>query len=251
MDYFCSGDFTYSPASPPSSSSPPQGAVSYNGKVPVSGVFDNSGSPPVTFRPNLHGISMDWTPEELTILEEGLVKYASESSIVRYAKIATHLDNKTIRDVAMYCRWLNSFRIQKKDVSKRRKEDTSLTRKSKERKEKMLDPSVMNSQGMQSAFPPYEMLNCDNGMTYNDITNATWLLIRQNKQALDMISANIAARKVHENIGLLWEVQKNISNILSNLRDPPNSTNRMPDIMVTMNEELENPVLPSPILLMH
>lgn len=249
MDYFCSGEFTYSSASSPSSSSPP-GVVSYNGKLPVSGVFENSSSSAaVSFQPNLHGVSMDWTPEEQAILEEGLVEFASETSIVRYAKIAMHLDNKTIRDVALRCRWLTSH-IQKKDVSKRRKEDTNLTRKSKDRKEKIPDPSVMNSQAMQSAFPPYQMLSSDIGLTYND-TDATWLLIRQNKETLDMISTNIATRQVHQNVGLLWQARENISNILSNLRDPPTIPNRLPDFTVKMNEEPTNSVLPASVLLMH
>lgn len=75
MDYFCSGEFTYSSASSPSSSSP-SGVVSYNGKVPVAGVFENNSTSPaaVRFQPNLHGGSMDWTPEEQAILEEGLVE---------------------------------------------------------------------------------------------------------------------------------------------------------------------------------
>ncbi|CAJ1955512.1 unnamed protein product [Sphenostylis stenocarpa] len=74
------------------------------------------------------GISLDWTAEEQAILEDGLVKYASESNIVRYAKIALQLQHKTVRDVALRVRWMN-----KKENSKRRKDD-NLTRKSKDKK---------------------------------------------------------------------------------------------------------------------
>lgn len=71
MDYFCPAEFSCSSASSPSSSA---GVVSYNVKAPVSGIFDTSASA-VKFQPNLHGISMDWTPEEQAILEEGLAKW--------------------------------------------------------------------------------------------------------------------------------------------------------------------------------
>lgn len=33
-------------------------------------------------------------------------RHASESSIIRYAKIAMSLPNKTVRDVALRCRWM-------------------------------------------------------------------------------------------------------------------------------------------------
>uniref|UniRef100_A0A2P2J3C1 Myb-like domain-containing protein n=1 Tax=Rhizophora mucronata TaxID=61149 RepID=A0A2P2J3C1_RHIMU len=52
------------------------------------------------------GISTDWSPEEQAILDEGLAKYTMESSIIRYAKIAMQLQNKTVRDVALRCRWM-------------------------------------------------------------------------------------------------------------------------------------------------
>jgi len=34
-------------------------------------------------------------------------RYASDSSVVRYAKIAMQLPNKTVRDVALRSRWMN------------------------------------------------------------------------------------------------------------------------------------------------
>ncbi|MBA0708680.1 hypothetical protein Golax_023776, partial [Gossypium laxum] len=52
------------------------------------------------------GISLDWTPEEQTMLEDLLVKYTSDSTIVRYAKIAMQLKDKTVREVALRCRWM-------------------------------------------------------------------------------------------------------------------------------------------------
>ncbi|XP_039030907.1 uncharacterized protein LOC120165466 [Hibiscus syriacus] len=60
------------------------------------------------------GISLDWDPEEQTMLEDLLVKFASDSTIVRYAKIAKQLKDKTVREVALLCRWMSvswSFQI--------------------------------------------------------------------------------------------------------------------------------------------
>ncbi|KAA3474793.1 F21O3.28 protein isoform 3 [Gossypium australe] len=75
------------------------------------------------------GISKNWTPDEQSILEDLLAKYASDSTIVRYAKIAMRLKDKTVRDVALRCRWMT-----KKENGKRRKEDHISTRKSKDRR---------------------------------------------------------------------------------------------------------------------
>ncbi|KAJ6319361.1 hypothetical protein OIU78_014888, partial [Salix suchowensis] len=52
------------------------------------------------------GISVEWSPDEQSILDDLLSKYASESNLVRYAKIAMKLKDKTVRDVAMRCRWM-------------------------------------------------------------------------------------------------------------------------------------------------
>ncbi|KAF2586659.1 hypothetical protein F2Q70_00037626 [Brassica cretica] len=91
------------------------------------------------------GISVDWTLEEQSLLEDLLAnlcqnlvalflligvlyRYASQPTIVRYAKIAMKMKDKTVRDVALRCRWMT-----KKENGKRRKEDHS-SRKSKDKK---------------------------------------------------------------------------------------------------------------------
>ncbi|KAF7824258.1 uncharacterized protein G2W53_022402 [Senna tora] len=182
------------------------------------------------------GISLDWTPDEQAILEEGLAKIAlnscflsypfelfdmslerftSESNILRYAKIALQLQNKTVRDVALRVRWMN-----KKENSKRRKDD--LTRKSKDKKlnlinprptnntrerkastgdttatlkERVSDPSAKTSHfatrpNVSPYAPPMIMMDNDDGISYKGPTGE---LLEQNAQALNQISANLAA----------------------------------------------------------
>ncbi|KAL0389201.1 UNVERIFIED_CONTAM: hypothetical protein Scaly_0277200 [Sesamum calycinum] len=114
------------------------------------------------------GLSLEWTPEEQSMLEDLLAKYASESNIVRYAKIAQALKDKTVRDVALRCRWMN-----KKENGKRRKDDHS-SRKNKDKKEKAIDSLPKSSQvANRSNGLPYAQsimpMDSDDGISYKVI----------------------------------------------------------------------------------
>lgn len=190
------------------------------------------------------GISTDWTPDEQSILEDGLSKYATESNIIRFAKIAVQLPNKNVRDVALRCRWMT-----KKENSKRRKEEHSLMRKSKDRKEKMTDSSANSSHLIaQTGFPPYAqgmVTNGNaNGMLYSAIGGATGQLLQQNAQALEQISANLETLQLHENISLFCQARDNILKILNNLGDVPEKMKQMPALPVKLDEKLANSILP-------
>ncbi|KAI3470165.1 hypothetical protein Pfo_026828 [Paulownia fortunei] len=210
------------------------GSASYNGNS----VHGEWGVP--TFQ-HQQTISMDWTPEEQAILEEGLSKYASESNIIRYAKIAVQLKNKTVRDVALRCRWMT-----KKEISKRRKEDFN-ARKSKDRKEKVIDSLAKPSRlAIQSGLSHAQGMvsNCnDDSISYNDIGGATRQLLQQNAWAFKQISANLATHQIHENIGLLSQARDNIFKILTNLNDMGLTMKKMPPLP-KVNEELANSILP-------
>ncbi|KAL0460402.1 UNVERIFIED_CONTAM: hypothetical protein Slati_0667400 [Sesamum latifolium] len=141
------------------------------------------------------GLSVDWTPEEQSILEDLLVKYASETVIVRYAKIAQALRDKTVRDVALRCRWMS-----KKENGKRRKDDSSSSRKSKDKKEKVTDSLPKSSHvANRSNGPTYVQsmmsMDSDDGISYKDIGGAAGQLLEQSAHALDQISANFSACK--------------------------------------------------------
>ncbi|KAI3976446.1 hypothetical protein MKX01_008304, partial [Papaver californicum] len=51
-------------------------------------------------------LAVDWSIQEQSRLEEGLVRFADEPSIMTYIKIAAILPDKTVRDVALRCRWM-------------------------------------------------------------------------------------------------------------------------------------------------
>ncbi|XP_031259064.1 uncharacterized protein LOC116117171 isoform X2 [Pistacia vera] len=143
------------------------------------------------------GISLEWTPDEQSILEDLLAKFASDSTLVRYAKIAMQLKDKTVRDVALRCRWMS-----KKENGKRRKEDHNSARKNKDRKEKATDSSAKSSSHLTtrpngpSYAPPLIPMDTDDGIPYKAIGGVTGELLEQNSQMFNQISANFAAFKV-------------------------------------------------------
>ncbi|KAJ4963483.1 hypothetical protein NE237_023422 [Protea cynaroides] len=191
------------------------------------------------------GLSTEWTAEEQSILDEGLAKYASESNIVRYAKIAMQLQDKTVRDVALRLKWM-----KKKESSKRRKEDHNLIRKNKDKKEKVTDTSARTPShlGARPNVPPYALpmipVDNDDGISYEAIGGATGQMLEQNALAFNQISANLAAYQMRENIHLFCQARDNICTILNDLNDMPGVMNQMPPLPVKVNEELANSILP-------
>ncbi|KAA3454662.1 Killer toxin KHS [Gossypium australe] len=162
------------------------------------GVHLNNGKPiPETWCPGLKhnpGISMDWTLEEQTILENGLQKYALEPSVTRYAKIALDLQNKTVRDVALRCKWMT-----KKENSKRRKEGLNLARKIKDKRERVYPSGNHTHFAAQPNLPPYPtpMIPVD----FNDgISYTGWILSLKTFKLNDMPDAMRQMPKLRERI---------------------------------------------------
>ncbi|CAA2976383.1 uncharacterized protein LOC111398519 [Olea europaea subsp. europaea] len=107
------------------------GATSIDGALPENAV--------ATFHPN-SSASFEWSTDEQSILEDLLSKYSSDTIIVRYAKIAQQLNDKTVRDVALRCKWMT-----KKGYGKRGKDDQNSLRKNKDKK--------VDNYCIQSSFP--------------------------------------------------------------------------------------------------
>ncbi|CAN4118123.1 unnamed protein product [Withania somnifera] len=206
----------------------------------------DSSSSPTTFQQNQ--VSMDWTPEEQAMLEEGLVKYASETSISRYAKIAIALKNKTVRDVALRCKWTT-----KKENSRRRKDDANLLKKNKDRKEKLTDPTAVVSSPvvMQPGYAPYTqgvVSNKIEGFSYHATVKMTTRLIHQNARIFEQIYANLVTHQIHENTRLLCRARDNIFKILHKLNESSCTLKQMPPLPVKLNEELANSFLPPQLM---
>ncbi|KAJ0234079.1 Uncharacterized protein HA466_0276230 [Hirschfeldia incana] len=206
---------------------------------------DNSGT--ISALRHNPGISTDWTHEEQSLLEDLLSKYASEATIVRYAKIAMKMKDKTVRDVALRCRWMT-----KKENGKRRKEDHS-SRKNKDKKEKTTDTSAKSSSHLNvhpngpSYAPPMMPLDTDDGISYKAIGGVSGDLLEQNAQMFNQVSSNFSAFQIHDNVNILCKARDNILAILNDLNDMPEVMKQMPALPVKLNEELANSILPRPL----
>ncbi|KAE8676851.1 hypothetical protein F3Y22_tig00111582pilonHSYRG01383 [Hibiscus syriacus] len=226
------------------------------------------------------GISLDWDPEEQTMLEDLLVKFASDSTIVRYAKIAKQLKDKTVREVALLCRWMSWVvvgatagggtmvggeeehgrllkflkpQVYKEIVSQEKGTDSSA---------KATPHLTARPNGPAYAVPMIPMEN-DDGIPYEAIGGVTGELFEQNAQMFNQISSNFAAFQmkpiVHDNINLLCKARDNILTIMNDrmgysgwvrfdpyglsLNDLPEVMKQMPPLPVKVNEELANIIL--------
>ncbi|KAJ4846693.1 hypothetical protein Tsubulata_027178 [Turnera subulata] len=216
----------------------------FNGANPSNGNSgqESSGS---TLKHN-PGISTEWTVEEQAILEEGLVRFASESVVMRYAKIALQLQNKNVRDVALRCRWMTVR--YKKENSKRRKEDNFM-RKSKDKKERYMDTSAKASHFMANPnvppfAPPMLPTEYDETLLCDGIGGVTGELLKQNAQAFNQISANFSTLQIQDNIGLLHQTRENLLKLMKEMDNCPEIMKQMPPLPVKLDEELANTILP-------
>lgn len=188
------------------------------------------------------GLAMQWSPEEQAVLDDGLAKYALDAAIVRYAKVALSLPNKTVRDVALRCRWM-----AKKENNKKRKEE--LVKKSKEKKEKVDSSTKEPAHLARSNVPPYSVpvlpMDDDDG-SYKAIGGPTGELLEHNAHLLNQIYKNISNMQVQENLSLLCETRDNILTVLGQVGNAPEIMRQMPPLPVKLNEDLASTVLPRP-----
>ncbi|KAL5232363.1 hypothetical protein ABZP36_031139 [Zizania latifolia] len=210
------------------------------------------------------GLAVRWTPEEQATLEGGLASYAADATVVRYAKIAMTLPDKTVRDVALRCRWM-----AKKESSKKRKEE--LSKKNKEKKEKASDSSTKGPAHLVARpnVTPYSLPILpmdDDDVSYKiylvplrrglvictfyaiaAIGGSTGQLLEHNAQVLNQIYTNISNMQVQENILLLCQTRDNILAVLKDrIGDVPEIMKQMPPLPVKLNEDLANSMLPMP-----
>ncbi|PQP95362.1 uncharacterized protein Pyn_27223 [Prunus yedoensis var. nudiflora] len=187
------------------------------------------------------GLAVEWSVEEQYKLEDGLVKYAEEPSIMRYIKIAATLRDKTVRDVALRCRWM---------MRKRRKpEETIMGKKGNIRKDKLVESSSKTN--ILSA-PPLDMaayslmvhhMNHNERLHCEGISGTAKHLLEQNAQAFSQITSNLSTYKLQENIDLFCRTRNNITSILNDMRGMPGIMSRMPPLPVSINEDLANSIL--------
>ncbi|KAK2381470.1 hypothetical protein QL285_069064 [Trifolium repens] len=189
------------------------------------------------------GLAVEWSLDEQYRLEEGLANYANEPSIMKYIKIAAALPDKTVRDVALRCRWLTRKR--------RKSEEHSMGKKINYRKDKPVElPSQTN---LHSALPPsmgsYSHMSRVMGQSqrtlYDGICGPMKQLMEQNAQAFNQISANLSTYKLQDNIDLFCHTRHNINTILNDMSEMPGIMSQMPPLPVAINEDLARSILPN------
>lgn len=188
------------------------------------------------------GLAVEWSVEEQYRLEEGLVKYADEPSIMRYIKIAAMLRDKTVRDVALRCRWM---------LRKRRKQDDyNFGKKVNDRKAKFAESS---SKASTSSVLPLNVAGYSGtrkhqdgtGLMSREASNGARNLLEQNNEALGRISLNLSTLQLQDNIDLFCRTRNNITAILNKMSNMPGIMSRMPALPLSINNELASSILPS------
>ncbi|KAK9691346.1 hypothetical protein RND81_09G191200 [Saponaria officinalis] len=209
---------------------------------------NSSGSLLVDSVPGLRhdaGLAVEWTEEEQYKLEEGLVKFKDEPSIMKYIKIAAILRDKTVRDVALRCRWM---------TRKRRKQDElNLGRKVNYRKDKFVESSSktnLPSCSIPNVAPysfQHNQMNQNQRLNCQLLSNKAKQLLEQNLRALNQIDNNMTCLKLQENIDLFCHARDNINNvnlILNNMREFSVKMSQMQDLPISIDQNLANSILP-------
>ncbi|KAM3211726.1 hypothetical protein ACQJBY_065065 [Aegilops geniculata] len=183
------------------------------------------------------GSPSDWTPYELSIFQEGLARYAREPTIMKYIKIAAMLPTKTIRDVALRCRWTAG-----KESRRRKPDEFYAGKRIRDLKEKMVvSTSLANFQmAPPNNLVPFSMLMHHPVLV---LDNATQHLLEENNQLLNQISANIETFKLGENMDLFLRTNNNIRTILKRMGETPGVMGQMRPLPEPVNEGQLNSLL--------
>ncbi|XP_065046897.1 uncharacterized protein LOC135678247 isoform X2 [Musa acuminata AAA Group] len=166
------------------------------------------------------GLPAYWSPDELRLLNIGLVKYANKQSVSKYAEIASMLPQKTIRDVALRCQWMTDMMVG--------------------------SSSTANIHIAPNSLPLHQMNN------YNRFQPVeTKHLIDENYSCLRAIAKNLEEGTVQENISLFLHTRNNITVIENRINAMSATTNHlplsmthMPPLPISVNDQLLSSLIP-------
>ncbi|XP_033148364.1 uncharacterized protein LOC103866719 isoform X1 [Brassica rapa] len=197
--------------------------------------FGNSTMSPESSGMNhLSGTATNWSSEEQAILEDALVRYSSDPSpsISRYAKIASELHHKTVRDVALRCRWINKKRRKLEDhnglggVDNKESIDKVVASNSA--------PHLLREEDGKCIYLCLKIRQGDliliNKDSFHDNAGVIIELLKQNELFLNQIHTNLTSSSMlKENLKLFCKTRQNIKNLLKNLQEnAPEPMKRMP-----------------------
>ncbi|CAL9210688.1 uncharacterized protein LOC135616662 [Musa acuminata AAA Group] len=186
------------------------------------------------------GLPAYWSPDELRLLNIGLVKYANKQSVSKYAEIASMLPQKTIRDVALRCQWMTN----KGNGNKRKIEEYYPAKTMKD----MMGGScsTANIHVAPNSLPLHQM------NIYNRFQPVeTKHLIDENYSCLRAIAKNLEEGTVQENISLFLHTRNNITVIENRINAMSATTNHlplsmthMPPLPISVNDQLLSSLIP-------
>lgn len=186
-------------------------------------------------------LASEWSAEEQYKLEEGLEKYKDKPSIMKYIKIAATLPDKTVRDVALRCRWMTRKRRKAEELNGGRKISSS--------KDKQVDLSSKAS--LPSVLPhnmasyPFLMPHASSNehITCKDLSGSALHLLEQNVRSFSQIRANLSLYKLLDNLDLFCQTRNNLITILDDMSNMPGIMSQMPPLPVSINEDLASSIL--------
>ncbi|KAL0718733.1 hypothetical protein Bca4012_068056 [Brassica carinata] len=151
--------------------------------------------------------------------------------VTKYVKIASTLPDKSVRDVAMRCKWM---------TQKRRKGEEHSATNVNYRKVVDLPPklNMFSTVSQQNATYVMNPMCQSARVPFEGASDAVMELLRQNAQAFSQISSNLSACKPQDNISLFYLARNNISSILNEMKQMPGIISRMPPLPVSINNDL-------------
>jgi hypothetical protein len=210
-------------------------------------------------------LAVEWSSDEQYKLEEGLVRYANEPSMMRYIKIAATLSDKTVRDVTMRCRWMTPNLGQRK---RRKPEDINPGKKLRKDKVLVRSNSRLNTFSPPQQQPPpgpppappapvnmmasYPNPIMNNYQNQNQLImpcgpfDGTKYLLEQNNQLLGQISSNLSTfEQLQDNADLFSRSRNNINDIQNrcSMSTTPGIMSQLPPLPVSVNEELADDII--------
>ncbi|KAG2267866.1 hypothetical protein Bca52824_062421 [Brassica carinata] len=183
-------------------------------------------------KPEAAALVMDWSPEEQYVLENGLAKLKDEPKFSKYVKIAAALPDRTVRDVALRCRWMTRKRSKReensagKNISSRKVVDTSP------------GLNMLANVPQQNALYVMNNMRHSTHMPFEGPSDAVMDRLQQNAQAFSQISYNLSAYKLQDNISLFYQARNNINAILTDMKEMPGIMSRMRPLPVSVNDDL-------------
>nr|CAD1830681.1 unnamed protein product [Ananas comosus var. bracteatus] len=181
-----------------------------------------------------------WSPYELAILKEGLIRHAHEPNIMKYIKIAAMLPTRTVRDVALRCWW----NAQNKDFERRRNSEEHYAGGKLTDTKMVASTSTCNNHlASPSDVAPFSLTRYHSSQKVK-VTNevpildsVTRHLLDESEQLLIQIASNLELFKIQENMDPFLRTSNNIAAILNRMSQTPGIMCRMPPLPISLNEE--------------